>query len=134
MASLQPRHGELRLHRSNKHQQKIRWALNTCHSGFYMLGDTLDLLSLAAQRAVMLSDNEAAQLVKTTSDEPQDSDDSDSDEYHPSLTVSTPLASDELPPSTVGVSQPQRESVGALKRCVSKFRVLLLVLILLSSP
>ena len=107
--------------------------MNTCHPGFYTLGDTLDLLSLAVQRAVMLSDDEAAQLVKTASDDSQDSDDSDSGKYHPSLTVSTPLASDKPPPSTVGVSQPQRESEGAPKRCLSNFRVLLLVLILLSS-
>ena len=63
MASPQPRHGELQLRCSNKihsHWQKIRWALNTCQSGFYMLGDTLDLLSLAVQCTAMLSDNEAA--------------------------------------------------------------------------
>ena len=134
MASPQPRHGELRLHRSNKYRQEIRWALNTCHCRFYTLGDTIDLLSLAAQRAATLSDDEAAQLVKTASDDSQDSDDSDSVKHHPSFTVSTSLASDKPPPSTVGVSQPQRESEGASKRCVSKFRVLLLVLILLSSP
>ena len=97
MASPQPRHGELRLHRSTSIDKKIRWALNTRHSGFYTLGDTLDLLSLAAQRAAMLSDDEAAQLVKTASDDSQDSDDSDSDKYHPSLTVSAPLASNKPP-------------------------------------
>jgi len=106
MASPQPRHGELRLHRSNKHRQKIRWALNTCHSGFYTLGDALDLLSPAAQHVATLFDDEAVQLVKTASDDSQDSDDSDSDKYHPFLTVSAPLASNKPPPSTVGVSQP----------------------------
>ena len=117
MASLQPRHGELQLRCSNKirsHWQKIRWALNTCQSGFYMLGDTLALLSLAAQCAAMLSDNEAAQLVKTDSDDSQGSDDYDSDKYYPSLTVSTPLASDKPPPSTVGVSQPPKRKWGRL--------------------
>ena len=82
----------------------------------------------------MLSDDEAAQLIKTASDDSQDSDDLDSDKHHPSLTVSTPLASNKPPPSTVGVSQHQRKSDGTPKRCVSNFRVLLLVLILLSSP
>ena len=99
-----------------------------------MLGDTLDLLSLAVQHAATLSDDKAAQLIKTALDDLQDSKDLYSDKYHPSITVSTPLASNKLPPLTVGVSQPQRESKGALKRCVSNFRVLLLVLILLYPP
>ena len=69
-----------------------------------MLGNTLDLLFPAAQCTALLSDDKAAQLMKTDSDYSQDSDDLDSDKYHPSLTVSTPLASDKLPPLTVAVS------------------------------
>ena len=86
-----------------------------------MLGDTLALLSLAAQCAAMLSDNEAAQLVKTDSDDSQGSDDYDSDKYYPSLTVSTPLASDKPPPSTVGVSQPPKRKRGCPKKVCIKF-------------
>ena len=108
--------------------------MNTCQSGFHTLVDTLDLLSLAKQCAAMLSDDKAAQLVKTASDGSQDSDDSDYDKLYPFLTVSTPIASGKLPPSMVGVSQPQRESEGAPKWRVSNLRVLSLVLFLLSSP
>ena len=73
---------------------------------FYMLGDTLDLLCQAAQHSATLSDNEAAQLIKTASDDSQDSNHLDSDKCHLSSTVSTPLAFNEPPPLTVDFSQP----------------------------
>ena len=52
--------------RTSAADKKIHWALNTSHSVIYTLGDTLDLLSLAAQHAAMLSNIEAAQIVNTT--------------------------------------------------------------------
>ena len=112
MASPQPRHGELRSHRY-KHwrgrRPKLRWASCTRYSVSYVPKETFGLLPQAVQYAVTLSDDEALQLIEGAPDESQDAGDSDSDEYYPSFTISTPLAPDNPPRSTVAVSAPQRE-------------------------
>ena len=61
------------------------------------------------QCAATLSEDEALQLIEGASDESQDAGDSDSDEYHPSFTIYTPLAPDNPPRSTVAVVLPQRD-------------------------
>jgi len=60
------------------------------------------LLSQAVQCAATLSDNETLQLIEDASDESQDAGDSDS------FTISTPLAPDNPPRSTVAVSAPPK--------------------------
>ena len=78
----------------------------------------LGLLSQAAQCAATLSEDKALQLIEGTSDESQDARDSDSDEYHPSFTVSTLLAPNDPLLSTVAVSGPPKRRRG----CPQKVR------------
>jgi len=72
----------------------------------------------AVQCAATLSDDETLQLIEGASDEPQDSGDSDSDEYHPSFTISTPLAPDKSPRSDLKLITPP--SLGKSDSSLSK--------------
>jgi len=74
------------------------------------------LLSQAVLCVATLSDDETLQLIEGASDEPQDTADSDSDEYHPSFTISTPLVPDNPPRSTVAVSAPPKRRRARPKR------------------
>jgi len=94
----------------------LRQASCTRYSVSYVPKEFFVLLSQAVQCAATLSDDETLQLIEGASYEPQDTRDSDSDEYHPSFTISTPLAPDNPPQSTVAVSAPQRDVEHALEK------------------
>jgi len=99
-------------HTATKHRRgrwpKLRRASCTRYSVFYVPKEFFVLLSQAVQCAATLSDDETLQLIEGASDEPQDARDSDSDECHPSFTISTPLAPDNPPQSTVALSAPPK--------------------------